>query len=174
LNATDEVRYHPRAPSFGASSQVQGQTSPYTYDTLDMGIGLPSGTATMAAVDYVRILSSFDLSPNPLFDLPGTQAMMLTEVADGWYRGFARTTLPLTADPFGPSAPAMFYNGLLQGSCATGFRREDGLCIVMVLNTNPRDGLQAAKEGRELTFLANEIVTWPSWDLFPEVGIVLP
>jgi hypothetical protein len=160
-----EVLRHPSRPTWWYSQQGDGEPAPVTYDASNSNVFLGNGAWTMSCADYARVLSAFDEHPNPLFDNQVMPYLILTEQAEGWYRGFVKRTFATAA---GGTVDAMWHNGMFPGCAAVGFRRYDGVVVVYAWNT---DIIGMGFPDTDANAAVNEVTTWPSYDLFPTVGI---
>lgn len=161
----EEVICHPSRPSYWRSAQGDDNPAPVAYEATNSNIYLGNGSWALSCPDYARLLSAFDDSPNPLFEQQTMPLMILTEEAEGWYRGFVKKSF---ATGPGGTVEAMWHNGLVLGGAAVGFRRFDGVVIVYAWNT---DVIGTGFPDVDANAAVNTISAWPSYDLFPSVGI---
>jgi CubicO group peptidase (beta-lactamase class C family) len=181
LTQSTETRCHMRVPGFGFDVQGNLDASgnpafaPWNYECGWAQIGHSAGGWAMAAVDLARLLSRFDR----LFS-EQTRDAILTEVADGWYGGFAKLTFPgfpelksLMSPSTGgkmywwdqPDLNVMLHNGALAGVASMYYRRQDSLVVAYAFNCD--DG--PASFVTDLNDRINAIKKWPADDLFPAV-----
>jgi CubicO group peptidase (beta-lactamase class C family) len=161
----EEALCHVRRPGWWYSQQGDGKPAPIAYDPTNSNVYLGNGAWAMACADYARVLSAFDESPNPLYDNPLLPNLILTEQADGWYRGVVRMKFDTAS---GGSVDAMWHNGMCLGGTAVGFRRFDGVVIVYAYNCDIQtSGLMDV----DANAAVNTLTSWPGFDLFPSVGI---
>jgi CubicO group peptidase (beta-lactamase class C family) len=160
-----EVLYHPSRPGWWHSQQGDNQPAPVAYDPTNADVYLGNGAWAMACADYARVLAAFDEIPNPLFDNPIMQGLILIEQAEGWYRGFVKKSF---ATASGGNVDAMYHNGMVSGGSAIGFRRSDGVVIVYAFNC---DVIGPGLMDVDANAAVNKVKQWPTFDLFPSVGI---
>ncbi|HEX5053183.1 MAG TPA: serine hydrolase [Planctomycetota bacterium] len=165
-----EVRYHPYVPMLSRSvvddsrPWVAGQYGGLNKENMDS-----HGAWVMAAPDYAKVLAAFDLgASNPVLDPTQTAAMWTVEpgyptLMRGWY-------LRNVADGLGGQVRMCHHNGRLYGAVSFIARRMDGLSFVFLTNGD-RTNLDGGVHGEQLSNIANTISLWPTWDLFPQVGL---
>ena len=156
---------HPSRPTWWYSQQGDGKPAPVSYDPTNANVYLGNGAWAMSCADYARVLSAFDEDPNPLFDNEIMPYLILTEGAEDWYRGFVRKKFATAA---GGTVDAMWHNGMVLGGAAVGFRRLDGVVVVYAWNT---DVIGMGFPDTDANAAVNEVTSWPSYDLFPAIGI---
>jgi CubicO group peptidase (beta-lactamase class C family) len=165
-----EVLYHPWVPMLSRSVLADAQPwVPGQYGALNKENMDAHGAWVMAAPDFAKVLAAFDLGgSNPLLGAAATTDMWTVEpgystLMRGWYRANV-------ADGMGGQVAMYHHNGRLFGSTSFIARRADGLSFVFLTNGD-RNNLSGATHGGQLSNLANQISLWPTWDLFPQVGI---
>jgi len=164
-----EVFYHPYNPSIRKSpvNAIQPLV-PQQYGGENIPIRDAQGGWVMAAADYAKILSAFDLPTNPILNPAQTNAMWtLAPGTNATLRGW---TLGSATDPNGQSIPIRGHNGRLDGCRSLIVRRDDGLSFVWLLNGD-KARTSVGLHGGELSDLANTVAIWPNHDLFPSLGL---
>ena len=165
----DEVFYHPYDPSIRNSpvSAAQPLVSEQ-YGGEHIANRDAQGGWVMAAADYAKILSAFDLPANPILPQAQVDAMWtLVPGTDATLRGWSLGT---ATDANGQSIALRGHNGRLAGSRSLIVRRDDGLSFVFFTNGD-KTRLSVGTHGGQLSDLANTVTTWPNHDLFPSLGL---
>ncbi len=144
-----EVRYHVRNATVGRS--VMSQDEPFVpseYGTRNFAATPGAGSLSMAAADYVRMLSVLHSGVD--------NALLKADTVTG------------------ASGLKSHYGGL-PGAVAYMVQRNDGLSVAVSLNKDSTEPYDPALES--LTFRLNHVLdalepgAWPAEDLFPLVGI---
>lgn len=140
---TNEVRYHARVPAFAGSVQAgsvdedTGEIGPagfgvFHYDATAWQLGESSGFLALAALDVVRVLSSFDLAyPHPLFERrESIDALIAETYATARTLGFFRAKTLFEGTEY------LMHSGLHVGNASVAFRRGDSLVAVLTINND--------------------------------------
>ncbi len=170
--APGEVLYHPRIPGVARTVRSSsGAWVPVQYGGWSQENMNANGGWVMAPADYAKILASFDAGDaSPLLPASTAQQMWtppFPQVSTEALRGWFRTKMNDAANK-----PHWVYNhnGGLPGTSTIGFRRDDGLSIVVMCNADIKGGLNYTHVA-QLNSIANKVKSWPSYDLFPSLGI---
>jgi len=167
-----ELSYHP--VNAGQAPNVMSDNPPSVPNgqgnvNLEVGVGV--GGWLMTAMDYAKILSIFDSGfENRLFKHHNTVEQMFS-IPDP---GPPILGLGWSVQQWGPTT-SFEWGGVLPGVRSYTSRREDGVCIVSVFNTDTGAADKAWNpnllKGMHATL--DNISTWPasSYDLFESVGI---
>src|SRR5262245_5715360 len=191
ITLSNQVRY------YGAKARTEGSVAVNAMPWVsgiwggNQETGLAHGGWSVSAVDYARVLASFDRKEpeNRLLPTWMTSKMwgMEPNAAPGTLRGWFAFNL---IDENGVVQPAVQHNGAGPGARSLVVRREDGLSFVLFFNcglpdwgldsygndnssTGLNGGLYGAYHGWALNEIANRVTRANAWsdDLFPQVGI---
>ncbi|MGK0201816.1 MAG: CubicO group peptidase (beta-lactamase class C family) [Planctomycetota bacterium] len=165
----EEVFYHPYNPSIRKSpvNALEPLVS-QQYGGENIPIRDAQGGWVMAAADYAKILSAFDLPSNPILNQTQTNSMWtLAPGTSGTLRGWS---LGSATDQNGQPIALRGHNGRLDGSRSLIVRRDDGLSFVWFCNGD-KMRTSVGTHGRQLSDLANTVAVWPNHDLFPSLGL---
>jgi len=165
----EEVLYHPYNPSIANSPVNASQPLvPQQYGGENIPIRDAQGGWVMAAADYAKILSAFDVPNNPILD--ATETANMWTLAPGTNATLRGWTLGSATDENGQAVALYGHNGRLDGSRSLIVRRADGLSFVWFCNGD-KVRTSVGTHGGELSDLANAVTTWPNHDLFPSLGL---
>ncbi|GEM_PF-406962 len=170
--AAGEVLYHPRVP--GVRTTVRSNSGawvPIQYGGWSQENMNANGGWVMAPADYAKILASFDVGDaNPVLPAGVAREMWtppFPSIDNNLLRGWFRLAVK---DAGNVSRWAYNHNGRLPGTSSIGFRRDDGLSVVVMCNAD-FNGFFGATHIYQLNALANKVPSWPAHDLFPSLGI---
>ncbi|MBA2287588.1 MAG: serine hydrolase [Ktedonobacteraceae bacterium] len=162
--APGEVFYHGLTPYVRPSVVTTDQRLvPYAYGGISMETRDATGATLMAAADYAKVLAAFDIGEqNPLLR-PATVEIMWTQppgagMLRGWY-----------IEKLDDGQTIIGHEGTFPGATSSAFRRIDGLSCVLFVNKDPQAHPRTLDNA--ISKLADDISSWPSRDLFPELGI---